>query len=93
MGDRLKNVPAIAFIKTPHRSDANFGFRDSYFFPKTPWFASGENVYSLTPPRPDGSADLSAVEALANELGAEFRVRRRVGGEKRSQCETGVLDE
>ena len=52
--DRLSHIPAIAFIKTRHRSDANFGFRDSYFFPKTPWFASGENIYSLTPPRPDG---------------------------------------
>ena len=52
--DRLAYMPAIAFIKTRHRSDANFGFRDSYFFPKTPWFASGENIYSLTPPRPDG---------------------------------------
>ncbi|MFV2068295.1 MAG: HEAT repeat domain-containing protein [Pirellulales bacterium] len=51
---RLADVPAIAFIKTRHRSDANFGFRDSYFFPKTPWFASGENIYRLTPPRPDG---------------------------------------
>ncbi len=53
--DRLKRVPAIAFIKTRHRSDATFGFRDSYFFPKTPWFASGENIYTLTPPKPDGT--------------------------------------
>lgn len=47
--------PSIAFIKTKLRSDATFGFRDSYFFPKTPRFHSGENLYTLTPPRPDGS--------------------------------------
>lgn len=46
--------PAIAFIKTRHRSDATLGFRDSYFFPKTPRYHSGENLYTLTPPRPDG---------------------------------------
>jgi putative hemolysin len=45
---------AIAFIKTKHRSDATFGFRDSYFFPKTPRYHSGANIFSLTPPRPDG---------------------------------------
>jgi hypothetical protein len=45
---------AIAFIKTSHRSDATFGFRDSYFFPKTPRYHSGENLYTLTPPRPGG---------------------------------------
>jgi hypothetical protein len=44
----------VAFIKTKHRSDATFGFRDSYFFPKTPRYASGENLYTLTPARPDG---------------------------------------
>lgn len=45
---------AIAFIKTKHRSDATLGFRDSYFFPKTPRYHSGENLYTLTPPKPDG---------------------------------------
>jgi hypothetical protein len=45
---------SIAFIKTKHRSDATFGFRDSYFFPKTPRYHSGENLYMLTPPKPDG---------------------------------------
>jgi hypothetical protein len=45
---------SIAFVKTRNRSDATFGFRDSYFFPKTPRFHSGENLYTLTPPRPDG---------------------------------------
>lgn len=45
---------AIAFIKTKVRSDATLGFRDSYFFPKTPRYHSGENLYTLTPPRPDG---------------------------------------
>lgn len=47
--------PSIAFIKTRHRSDATFGFRDSYFFPKTPRFHSGDNLFTLTPPRPDGT--------------------------------------
>ena len=46
--------PAIAFIKTKLRSDATFGFRDSYFFPKTPKYHSGENLYTLTPPQPNG---------------------------------------
>lgn len=45
---------SIAFIKTKLRSDATFGFRDSYFFPKTPRYHSGENLYTLTPPQPDG---------------------------------------
>ncbi len=45
---------AIAFIKTKLRSDATLGFRDSYFFPKTPRYHSGENLYTLTPPRADG---------------------------------------
>ncbi len=49
-------LPAsIAFIKTKLRSDATLGFRDSYFFPKTPRYHSGENLYTLTPPRPDGT--------------------------------------
>jgi len=47
--------PSIAFIKTKHRSDATFGFRDSYFFPKTPRYHSGDNLYTLTPPKPDGT--------------------------------------
>lgn len=47
--------PSIAFIKTKHRSDATLGFRDSYFFPKTPRYHSGENLYTLTPPKPDGA--------------------------------------
>ena len=46
--------PAIAFIKTTHRSAANLGFRDSYYFPLTPKYHSGENLFTLTPPRPDG---------------------------------------
>jgi len=46
---------AIAFIKTHHRSDATLGFRDSYFFPKTPRYHSGENLYTLTPPGPEGT--------------------------------------
>lgn len=49
-------LPAsVAFIKTRNRSEATLGFRDSYFFPKTPRYHSGENLYTLTPPRPDGT--------------------------------------
>lgn len=47
-------LPAIAFIKTKNRSASNLGFRDSYFFPLTPKYHSGENLYTLTPPKPDG---------------------------------------
>jgi hypothetical protein len=50
----LNLPPSIAFIKTRNRSDATLGFRDSYFFPKTPRYHSGENLYTLTPPRPGG---------------------------------------
>jgi hypothetical protein len=46
--------PAIAFVKTSNRSESNLGFRDSYFFPKTPWYGWGENLYTLSPPRLDG---------------------------------------
>jgi hypothetical protein len=47
--------PAIAFLKTTNRTESNLGFRDSYFFPKTPWYAWGENLYTLTPPGPNGA--------------------------------------
>ena len=47
--------PAVAFIKTRQRTASNLGFRDSYFFPLTPKYHSGENLYTLTPPRPDGA--------------------------------------
>jgi hypothetical protein len=46
--------PAIAFVKAKNRTESNLGFRDSYFFPKTPWYAWGENLYTLTPATPDG---------------------------------------
>jgi hypothetical protein len=49
-------LPAsIAFIKTANRSAANLGFRDSYYFPLTPKYHSGENLYTLTPPAPGGT--------------------------------------
>ncbi len=54
-GEPPPRIPSIAFIKTPHRSESNLGFRDSYFFPKTPRHHSGENLYTLTPARPDGT--------------------------------------
>ena len=40
---------ALLLIKTANRSDANLGFRDSYFVDKTPWYHSGENLYMLEP--------------------------------------------
>ncbi|TVS19457.1 MAG: hypothetical protein EA424_08430 [Planctomycetaceae bacterium] len=46
--------PAVVFVKTSNRSESNLGFRDSYFFSKTPWYGWGENLYTLTPPSPDG---------------------------------------
>lgn len=46
--------PAIVFIKAKNRSESNLGFRDSYFFPKTPWYGWGENLFLLSPVAPDG---------------------------------------
>lgn len=63
-GARPEFPAAIAFIKTKNRSEATLGFRDSYFFPKTPRYSSGENLYTLTPPRPDGT--LKNLTLLAN---------------------------
>ncbi|MBM4094253.1 MAG: hypothetical protein FJ276_33320, partial [Planctomycetes bacterium] len=57
---------AIAFLQTSHRTESNLGFRDSYFFPKTPWYAWGDNLYTLTPPRPDG--ELKNLTNLDNGL-------------------------
>lgn len=63
-GARPEFPAAIAFIKTKNRSEATLGFRDSYFFPKTPRYSSGENLYTLTPPRLDGT--LKNLTQLAN---------------------------
>ena len=46
--------PSIVFIKTKERTESNLGFRDSYPYPRVPWYAWGQNLYSLTPPQPDG---------------------------------------
>ncbi|MBT3199844.1 MAG: hypothetical protein HN350_08000 [Phycisphaerales bacterium] len=46
---------ALLFIKTANRTESNLGFRDSYSFPKTPWYNSGENLYVLSPVGPGGS--------------------------------------
>ena len=46
--------PAIVFIKTEARTESNFGYRDSYPYPRLPWYAWGQNLYTLTPPQPDG---------------------------------------
>ena len=48
------NVPAIAFIKARARTESNKGFADAYPYATVPWYCWGENVYTLTPPRPDG---------------------------------------
>lgn len=40
---------AMLFIKTPNRSESNLGFRDSYWFDKTPWYHWGDNLYVLSP--------------------------------------------
>ena len=45
---------ALLLIQTPNRTESNLGFRDSYFFAKTPWYAWGENLFVLSPVRPDG---------------------------------------
>lgn len=47
--------PALVFIKANNRSESNLGFRDSYFFPKTPWYGWGENLFLLSPVAPDGA--------------------------------------
>ncbi len=46
---------SIVFLKARKRTKSNFGFRDSYPFPILPWYGWGENIYTLTPPRPDGT--------------------------------------
>ncbi len=53
--DRLRHVPAIAFIRKTHRSHADFGFREWYSLSGTSTYASGDNIYTLTPPGPDGT--------------------------------------
>jgi len=47
-------APAIAFIKAKARTESSLGFEDSYFYPKMPWYHWGENIFTLTPPQPDG---------------------------------------
>jgi HEAT repeat protein len=44
----------IAFIKAEARTESSLGFQDSYFFPKTPWYHWGQNIWTLTPATPDG---------------------------------------
>ena len=47
-------IPAIAFLKARARTESSLGFEDSYPYPTMPWYHWGENIYTLTPPRPDG---------------------------------------
>ena len=49
-----KLPPSIIFVKTRERTESNLGYRDSYPYPRLPWYAWGQNLYSLTPPQPDG---------------------------------------
>ena len=43
----LPEMPeSLVFVKTANRSVSNLGFRDSYFFDKTPWYHWGENPLS-----------------------------------------------
>ena len=46
---------ALVFVKTANRTESNLGFRDSYPFPRVPWYHWGENLYVLSPVRPDGT--------------------------------------
>ena len=45
---------SIIFVKAKERTESNLGYRDSYPYPRLPWYAWGQNLYSLTPPQPDG---------------------------------------
>jgi len=45
---------ALVFVKTKNRTESNLASRDNYPYPKTPWYHWGENLYSLTPPAPNG---------------------------------------
>ncbi len=56
---------ALLLIKTPNRSDANLGFRDSYFVDKTPWYHSGENLYRLSPVWPRQNQKLTNLTNLS----------------------------
>ncbi len=46
---------ALLLVKTNNRTESNLGFRDSYFFPKVPWYHWGENLFLLRPVKPDGT--------------------------------------
>ena len=46
---------ALVFVKTANRTESNLGFRDSYPFPKVPWYHGGENLYVLSPVAPNGT--------------------------------------
>jgi hypothetical protein len=52
--ERPTGIPAIAFIKTTARTESSLGFQDAYFYPTMPWYHWGQNIYTLTPPSPDG---------------------------------------
>ena len=55
---------AMLLIKTPNRSDANLGFRDAYFFDKTPWYHGGDNLYLLSPVWPREKQQLTNLTNL-----------------------------
>lgn len=55
---------AMLLIKTANRSDANLGFRDAYFFDKTPWYHGGENLFLLSPVWPREEQKLTNLTKL-----------------------------
>ena len=44
----------LIFVKIKNRTESNLASRDNYPYPRTPWYHWGENLYSLTPPAPNG---------------------------------------
>ncbi|MBD3173874.1 MAG: hypothetical protein GF320_01735, partial [Armatimonadia bacterium] len=92
-------IPAIAFVKSTARSESSLGFQDSYPFPLTPWYQWGENVYTLTPPTPDGelrcitelqNARVQGLEVSYDGTKLLFSVSYPGEGEGFHVCEIGV---
>jgi hypothetical protein len=83
------NLPsAVVFVKTKERTESNFGYRDSYPYPRLPWYGWGQDLYSLTPPRPDGKlrnlTNLASGAVQAPEVSYDgarilFAMRRDLG--------------
>jgi hypothetical protein len=67
-GDLPPMPKALLLIKTPNRSESNLGFRDSYWFDKTPWYSPGENLYLLSPVWPPDKQKLRNLTKLTGGL-------------------------